>query len=338
MSQRKKKQNPLVFKSTRPKLDLPSYVTTLVNPFDDSAKGTKIHDENASKTFTFQCRQFVDMEVNNVGMSYFQLYPNIHEFYNQVGMNDTDLPTTGIISGGSAFTTDDVAEFSDLTSSGVKYRIVSWGFRLVCLEEALNAKGRILVRELDADGAKNSVGTTGVSDNTVNIPITHDMDITVIPNHISTGYKDFMPLTSSYTDVANDAAQEHAWRTVGLTVIGATPSGTANTGAVRFSIEVVYNLELLPKIGSIGMRLSTPPAPHSNQVLEAVHNTRAVVPLVHKTPSLGQQIKKFATRALTSVADYALDRLTGGASHFLESRVLPHLTNVGRRSGLFIKN
>jgi hypothetical protein len=194
--------------------------------------------------------------------------------------------------------------------------------------DALNAKGRVLIREMDSYQAyASSPGqdVTLLTDNYANVPHTHDMDYTIIPNHVSDKYKQFQAWTTSYYDMNADAANDPPFRAVALTMTGFTGSGSVDTQVEALQAEIVYNIEVLPLVGSIGMRIATDPAPHSNATLEAVHNTRAALPLVHKTPSLWQRVKKLATGALSTVGNIALDRITGGLSSYMRSKGLPNL-------------
>jgi hypothetical protein len=204
------------------------------------------------------------------------------------------------------------------------------------LINAHDAQGRILIRELDTDGAVNSVGILGLSDNTVNVPHTHDMDLTILPNHIGAEYKRFQDFDTTYTFMIGDAAIETPWRSIGISLVGFNGSGAADTHKAVLSAEIVYNIEVLPKIGSVGMRLATDPAPHSHVVLEATHNTRASTALVHHTPSLWSKIKSTAKKALITAGEFALGRITGGVSTYLQNKnVLPQLANYARDSMLF---
>jgi hypothetical protein len=308
-----------------------------VNPFADSAKGGKIHDENASKTFPFQERIVVNLGVNSNGMGYGQIYPFLKEYYKHVDGTAAFLPsTTGTLSGSATFTSIDVPDYSSLNSDGVRYRIVSYGIRVISLVNAMDAQGRIIIRELDADGATQNSGTLGLSDNTVTIPHTHDMDLTIIPNHVGAEYKRFRDFSRTYTISLADGADEPPFRAIGITCVGFDPSSSGTALKDALSLEVVYNLEILPKIGTIGMRLATDPAPHSNTVQEAVSNTRASLPLVHHTPSVWSKVKKFAKDALVTAGQFALGRITGGVSNYLQNKnLMPQIANYARDSMLF---
>jgi hypothetical protein len=324
-----KKRNNFVTRSARPTtLDYVDHVSGLVNPFSDSAKGTKIHDENAGKTFPYQVRIVQPLLINEHGAGYTEFYPSLHEYTAGVGPTSTNLSASGVLGTTASFSTPDIPDYSSLSGVGMRYRIVSWGVRIMSTTDALNAKGRVLIREMDSYQAyASSPGqdVTLLTDNYANVPHTHDMDYTIIPNHVSDKYKQFQAWTTSYYDMNADAANDPPFRAVALTMTGFTGSGSVDTQVEALQAEIVYNIEVLPLVGSIGMRIATDPAPHSNATLEAVHNTRAALPLVHKTPSLWQRVKKLATGALSTVGNIALDRITGGLSSYMRNKGLPNL-------------
>ncbi len=318
---KKKVSKPLVVRSTAVHTAVAGEVAGLVNPFDDSARDSKLYDSNAARTFTFQSRQIQTMECNFNGMGYNQYYPYIRQFQRGVDMTtDAFLPPSGVLSGTATFTGLNVTDYTSLTGNGHKYRVCSWGLRVTCTDPALSAQGRLLIRELDDEGATANANTLALSDNYVSVPITHDMDYTIIPNHVAESYQEFRPMDALHSTELNDVAATPPFRCVSLSIVGADPSAATGTGRAILSVEVVYNLEIQPAIGTIGMRLSTPPAPHSHALTEAANNTRTNVSLVHKTPSVWSTIKRAATSALKSVGNYALGRLTGGLSDILSNK------------------
>jgi hypothetical protein len=333
MKQEKKRKQTFVYKGVQP--ELVDHVAGMVNPFSDEAEHSKIHDANASKTFCFQSRQYKTVEINSNGMGYTEFYPALKDYVKGVNTNGAGtaamLPTSGTLSAGATFTSVDVADYTNLAAVAYRYRIVSWGIRITCVTEALGTKGELLIRELDAIGALQGVGTFGISDNTVRIPITHDMNICIVPNSVGESYKDFRNVTTTYATEQADVAIEAAYRHVGLTLIGCDNDQAADTTKIILTAEVVYNLEILPTIGSIGMRMASPPAPHSNTILEAVHNTRAATPLVNSAPSLWQKVKKIAGQALLGVGEMALGRVGGLLGNYIQSkRMLPQIADYTR--------
>jgi hypothetical protein len=296
---------------------MPSYVSAMVNPFDEKAVGTKIHDANATDTFSYQLRGFYNMQVNDVGTGALEIRPNIYQTFKLINGYLAAAPTTPCINGsgivdaaivgGTDVTFFDASGYTSLAAITDRYRIVSWGVRIINMEAALGSKGRIILRELSTSGTSGGDDINEVVDSMVALPNTHDLDITVIPTHIGEQYQDFKDGNSSYTDALA------GYKSIGISLIGFDEAAAA-TSETRLNIEYVFNLEIIPLLATIGMRLSTGAAPHSHAVLEAVHNTRTQLSLVHPTPSLWSRIKAVASSALKSVGNYALDHITGGLS------------------------
>jgi hypothetical protein len=314
-NRRNAKKEKFVFKSGVAD-QMPSYVSAMVNPFDEKAVGTKIHDANASDTFCYQVRGYYNMQVNDVGSGYLEVRPNIYQAFRLVNGYLAAAPTTPTVNGagivdaaaaGGDITLFDVSGYTSLAALTDRYRIVSWGIRIINMEAALGSKGRIILRELSTTGGSAGDDTNEVVDSIVALPNTHNLDITVIPSHIGEQYQDFKDGNSSYSDALA------GYKSIGISLIGFDEAAAA-TSETRLNIEYVYNLEVIPLLATIGMRLSTGAAPHSHAVLEAVHNTRTQLSLVHPTPSLWSRVKAVASSALKSVGNYALDHITGGLS------------------------
>jgi hypothetical protein len=305
------------------------HVASLVNPFAAAASGSKIHDENASKTFTFQSKQIIDIPINMHGVGYTEVSPTIKEYIRRIDGGDGSISGSGTIMGGTvAQEKFDVTDYDDLVAGAVRYRVVSWGVRLTA--PYLNhdeTKGTILIKELSETRILSSTSVTDLPDNYVNLPITKELDVTVIPNHIGESYKDFIGTGSTFQSLDSTTL---GWNGIGLLIMGA-PTGPSSTNRPCVQAEVVYNLEILPKITSITMRMATDPAPHDYGIMQSVHNTRAALPLAHKSTSLWSKVKSFATSALKSLGHYALDRVSGGLLSYVEGR--PELKRVTNAAG-----
>jgi len=336
MTNKKRGNNTFVTKSARRiSPEYVDHVAGLVNPFADSAKGSKIHDENSGNTFSYQVRSITPVLVNEFGSGYTEFYPSLHEYVSGIGPASANMSAGGVLGTAAAFSLQDVPDFTSLTTVGMRYRIVSWGVRLISTTDALSAKGRVLVRELDSYQAYASTpgqNVTVLSDNYANLPHTHDMDFTIIPNHVSDKYKQFQGFSVSYYDMNSDPANDPPFRAVGLTLTGFTGTGVLDTQTEALQAEVVYNIEVLPLVASIGMRLATDPAPHHTATLEAVHNTRAAAPLAHKSTSLWSKIKNIAGRAISTAGNFALDRLTGGLATYIKQKtpMISYIPNMSR--------
>jgi hypothetical protein len=327
----KKTKKSLIYKTPVPKLNLVDHVAGLVNPFSDEAIGSKIHDSNGSRTFTFKSVSRFALTTGTAGVGYTEFYPALKEAV-RTGVSPMVIPSTLIIPGSPTYNVHDVSEYTNFAASTSRYRIVSWGIRLTCPTTAFDTKGEILVRELEGVkyGASNDAGY--YSTNYMRVPLTHDLDITIIPDHQGDAYMKFGEVQETYELNAADPARENPFKCVSVTVIGGIASVTA------LNAEVVFNLECIPVISSLAARQVTPAAPHSTHLLEAAHNTRSAVPIVHKTSSLWSKIKGFAKDALSTGAEMVLGKAGGMLSKYLmgKAQMLPAL--VGPRPQLLLRN
>lgn len=327
----KAKKKALLYKTPVPKLDLADHVVGLVNPFANEAIGSKIHDANGSRTFTFKSVTRVALGSGASGNSYSEFYPALKT---AIRAADTamNIPATLIIPGSPSYTLHDISEYTNFLASTSRYRIVSWGVRLTCPTTAFDTKGEVLVRELESVKYATSNNIGYYSTNYMRVPLTHDLDITIIPDHQGDAYMNFGEVQETYELNAADPARENPFKCVGVSVIGGIASTTV------LNAEVVFNLECIPVISSLAARQVTPAAPHSHQLLEAAHNTRSAVPIVHKTQTLWQKIKGFAKSALTTGAEMVLGRAGGMLGNYLthKAQMLPALT--GPRPQLLLKN
>lgn len=332
-SKSRSKGKGLVYKSQPVPIELVNHVSGLVNPFSDEARNKKIHDANASKTFTFRSVSTLKIPVNTAGDGYAQFNPTIKAGLRAL-KGETSIVINGDkIDGSPAFFNNDVTEYQDLTSSGSRYRVVSWGIRLISTENALDAKGQMLIREMDLNATANT-STMTYTDNYQIVPITHDMDYSIIPNHVGESYRSFIPMNTNYTALLADDAIEPGYKSIHITFSGmtkGTASGDPPTYPTVITAEVVYNLEILPLVNSIGMRLATNPAPHSHDLLAAVHNTRTAAPLVHKSSSLWSKIKGVASNVLKSGTNFLLNRYGGPAGAMLTNFLTGAGDSLARR-------
>jgi hypothetical protein len=332
----KKKQN-FVYKTGGPKTEIVDHVAGLVDPFHPSSKDKKIHDANGSKTFTFSSIGRFGIPTGASGNGYAEFYPALAS-NSAILQGNTNIGSNGLIPASPNFTVSNLPEYTDLAATTARWRIVSWGLRITSLENALDAKGQIMIREVTEENQSQNDDVFAYTEEYTTLPITHNMDYVVIPNHLADSYTRFMPPGVPYATMLSDNALEPGYKAIGITIIGATAGDGTATSPSLINVEVVYNLELLPLVGTFGVRISTDPAPHDYTVIQAAHNTRASLPLVVKKPSLWQTVKGLASRALHTGAEMFLgkaggmlsDYITGlGKKHLpmVKARTLPLLTN-----------
>jgi hypothetical protein len=303
-------------------------VASLVNPFSEESRGTKVPDANASNTFTFRSTTLFTLDtLASSGQAYVEIKPAL-------ALAISHLKSGSVIASNGSITTSviestNIGEYTTFIASAHKYRIVSWGVRVTCPQSAFDAKGRILIREIEKSSMGVGFNTYAYGNKYQSVPITHDMDIVVLPSRCGESYQCFVDSDVTYTDLIEDPAIEPGFKAISLTVEG-------GPGAVTsvLQCEVVYNLECIPLLGSIAAQMSTPPSYHSHRTLEAVHNTHQMAQLVHPHKTLGDKIKGFALKALKAVGNFALQRATNYASTIVPG--LSSLTGPSRQ--LLLKN
>jgi hypothetical protein len=324
----KKKSNGrrgIVYRSNPPQLlsAASEHIADFVNPFSPSAKGTKIHDANAANTFTVQTKTLYQIGVNNAGSCCVDVYPTLEGQFRTVDPAVAFLNASGFLTNGATFSSSDASIATTLQNNSLRMRVVSWGIRLISLSSALDASGQLVIREIDEVNAKDyglSKSMVSPTDNWISVPHTHDMDLTILPNHNGESYYNFRGPDWDW-DQEDTLELDHAWRAINITGTGIKASGSDTTAVSTFQLEVVMNMECQPVFNTLGSIISSPAAPHHVEKLAAINNTRTKLALVHKTPSLWSKVKATAKNVLSTVGHYALDRLTGGVSSAVENFV-----------------
>lgn len=299
MAKARKGKQGAIFKPDKP---VPvELVHALVNPFHPGAGNVKMHDANSAKTFSYQSRSRKVFATDANGMGYMELKPTLNDCETHM---TSAIPTSYILPGaGNTSVASDVADYSAIGSAGAQYRIVSWGIRVHAIEAPLNRSGRVQVRVLA--GTQMAVNNRDLSiygEETYECPVS-DCDLLIIPPNNGEYYQDFRPQTYFY---ANDGLEPY--RLIGISIGGATASTDV------LSVELVYNLEILPDITEVGARLSSEAAPHSTKVLESVHNARSKMPTTSHSRSFWQNIKQTLGQIAGVAGEVVLGRLGAGIS------------------------
>lgn len=333
------KSKGLVYKDSPPTVQAIEHVAGLVNPFSQQSRQQKIHDANSSKTFTFTSVTKVQIPTNAAGGGYAQFNPTLNTVAKWL-KGDT-LTNAG--DGGNEINvspdwgSSHITEYDDLVSSGARFRIVSWGIRLLSLENALDAKGQVLIREMDYNAVSGTEVDT-YTDNYMMVPVTHNMDLAIIPNHVGESYQTFIPMDVQYNTLLTNNAIDPGYKSIHISLFGLTAGNGTPTSPPHLTAEIVMNLEILPLISSIGMRLATPPAPHSHAIMEAVHNTRTATPLVAKHQSIWSKIKSVASNVLSTGAQYLLGRAGGVLANYVNRVGTPYINRLTARATPLITN
>jgi hypothetical protein len=327
-----------VYKSTN--APLVSHVSDLVNPFSPGAVGKKIHDSNSARTFTLQSRTNHVMTCNTVGMGYVEIYPTLNNQLTGVDTSvGTALPTTGIVGATPATSSTDAADFSLIDDASKKFRIVSMGIRIVSTQAALNAQGRVIIKVLDKSLIYNNTVAVGVNtfllgEESYTESINANTDLTIIPPNNGNEYFNYLDPEIRSVDFEEalggggfSNTLNYPYRPIGITISGCT---TGTNELPVFNIEVVMNLELLPTIDKLSARIATEAAPHSTQILEAVHNTRARTPTTSPSSTMGSKVWAVAKHVAGNLATKGFNALTSYLTGGMAPRITygPHQTPV----------
>jgi hypothetical protein len=314
-STKSKRGNLPVYRSTPSDISVVDHVAGLVNPFSSDAKGSKIHDANGARTFTLSSISSHAIPTGVSGNGYAEFYPALKVSANITNII-THIPSSLIMPAAPTVDPFDIAEYTDLNNNTSRYRIVSWGIRLTCVQSAFDAQGTVLIREIESPHITAGQDCGVYTSNYIRLPITHDMDYTIIPDHQGEEYHRFNLPSTTYATCIADVACEPGFKAVSITVIGST----VNTSTV-LNAEVIYNLELLPLIGTLTMKMATDAAPHSHAVLAAVHNTRMTNPLAAKSSGILAGIKALAQKALHAGGQFLLGPPGGMIADYISNKL-----------------
>lgn len=290
------------------------HISDSVNPFSKGALGKKIHDKQSANTFTLQARQKVIISTNTNGMAYHEFRPTLAGCnYGPLSTTASFLPTTGTLTG-ATYIVDTLPTYSSIVANVHRYRTVSFGIRISCMDAALSAKGQLMIKTLDQSLCVDGKNVLTYNDDTTVVPITHDMDIFVVPPHTE-GYGKFLEVSSSYQNIDDDPALINAFRQVGLTL-----SGCPTTNQPYLAVEWIVNIECEPIVEQITAQLATPPYPEHPIMQSAISNTRSILPSVHSgAKSLWTKVKEAGKQALL----VAGEALLGRAGSRLMSMIAP---------------
>lgn len=289
--------------------DVVPYIQAAVDPFHPAAKNIKIHDNNGAPSITVQARKNYVLSTTANGVATLRFHPLLNECISVY--NGTAISVTGQFPGaGVSWSATQVEGYTSIADSCDEFRVVSMGIRLTTVEAALNCKGTVYITEVPGtwQGVGNEyINTSGPRN--YNCALTKGMDLTIIPDSNGFQQHEYIPVTSTAT------SDNYGFQSIRLAVVGATVSTAV------INVEVVINIEAIPKINSLGSYLATPAAPDSSHVREAIANTRAQLHHTNPTPTLGSRIKSaigsLGQMVLNGAADVLLPRATGYLSRLL---------------------
>lgn len=301
---------------------LADHVTGQIDPFSPNAKGMKLFDANQTASFTLESRALYNMPINNQGCGYAEVSPFLADEWLTLLGAAADIAasaTTGaVITTGTGVS----GAYTALSTQVARYRIVSYAIRVYCTQAPLNRQGRVLIRELPATQMLINTSEISMAEENYFGSLADGLDIQVTPGAVGDQQYDYIPLTMDYATSLANVADTPPFKKIGITIYGGVT--TSNNNAI-VTVEVIKQLEILPEVTSILRFGVTDAAPHSNQMMETINNTRASIPLVHNTKTWRARLRQFATSSLSALGDagmraagLALTRYLGGPATLLQ--------------------
>jgi hypothetical protein len=256
------------------------HVHAITNPFSDEARGSKIPDDDSSKSIPMTLWDIHTFSATGTNFAC-GIQPALR--------NNIYTALTIVSSTVTAWNPgQDITDYSALSSAIHQFRIVSWGVRVFSTLAPTDQSGyfRIITLPESNFGSALNYGSTFFEE--VKAYPLSDTTVHWISKPIGTAWKEY-----------KDVSATMDWDRV-LVVANGLPSGAS--GAI--TVEVVYNIEVQPNIGSITGSLATPALEHKPHVLTAAANTLAKHAGSHIQRNFGEVIKTFGRRALEAAVSY----------------------------------
>lgn len=216
------------------------------NPWCNQAINAKLYDTNATPSLTYSNRQIFKVTTDGSGSAACAIIPYLSAIY-QTGTVVGSTVTAW--SGGTATTF-----VAQITSTGIDTnRIVTYGFKFVTTSAWTSATGLLIVNEVNGNftSATGQPITSPLVGSRAEIYPVRDSKVTVIAKPTSANAGDYVPYNSL-----------NAWTSYLLGFSGC-PTNT-DIGYV----EVMINIEWLPKAYTGYVMLATAAAPNIPSVLE----------------------------------------------------------------------
>jgi len=258
----------------------------LTHPWSKAARGSKIPDDDSTRSVSYQQRFTVPIPVVTGGFGGCIVRPNPTS---GTVWTAATADATGILTWSGPFTDPDVAQ---ITAAADTYRIVSFGVRVYSLLAPTAQSGYIKVMTTPSivSTAAPFLTSGGLFERVETFP-TANSDIHWISSPVGTTWKEYLPIgtIASYENVA-------------IYLAGLPVSSTA------MQLELIYNLELQAKPGDLTSALATNALAHNPTALAAASHVHAkkVTPLNASTTTVGSMLKRMAVQGLHSVASYML--------------------------------
>lgn len=256
-------------------------VHALTNPFSDHARGAKIPDADSSRSVAMQIVDLNTFDADANGRL-------AVSFVGSMGGTVTAAATMNSTQVTAWSTTAALSDYTTLTGALDKYRIVSWGIRVYSTLAPTSRSGWFKVITLPERFATPFTYNSGFFEEVKAYPMTED-SVHWISKPIGSSWKEYSTFASTGF---------LAWDNVIVVAAGLPASAV---GAL--CVEVVYNIEAQPKLGSLTGSAATPAADYKPHVLTASAKTLARHGGSHAGNAFGAVIASFAESALRSAAN-----------------------------------
>jgi hypothetical protein len=279
-------------------------VHSLVNPFSSSARGSKLPDVDSSRSvpISIVTRNPV-ATIGSAGVWAVRLKPSLANW----SAGATTITGSVVTTLGAA---SSVPDYTALASQFIKYRIVSWGFKIYCTLPPTEQAGQFQVIT-DPDIGNGADTASSFYEENLTFP-NSEQTVQWVSKPIGNQYLNYIPMTD-----------DHSWDEVLIYA-----SGLSNVNATTHLIETFYNIECQVMLGQITAAIATPAADHKPHVLAAVAT-------VHKK-SAGARVGAAVKAGLLGWIKGALGRAANIGMNYVGSMLgsktgmsLPQLTQYG---------
>jgi hypothetical protein len=278
--------------------DIARNVHGIINPFSDDARGTKIPDENSSRSVAVTVKGIYDL--TSSGTTYAAYFkPSLKQV-----VTKANVITAGEVTswGTPQGMTDTLALEAGFTS----YRIVSWGLRVYTTSALLSQSGnyRFITLSENPTGGITALNSS-LYESVEDFPAPQG-DVSWTSRPMGDEFKQYVPMAS-----------EQAWDGV-LFYASGLP-----TDAPFARAEVVFNIEAQTKIGSVTGGVATPAAKHHPVKMTAADHARAQTKHADHSKSLVKTLWDTAKSSVISAVSAYGSPLLGAGANALMNWAMP---------------
>jgi hypothetical protein len=232
-------------------------VQHFVNPFSEGP-GQKLYDRFTGRSVAYRTRTFNTLTSQAGGVFAVQFLGKVGSgsYLNPTYTAGGIFPTTGR---GAA---TGPADQASILANFDKYRITSWGVRVYNTTAPLSSSGFLTF----ATHAYGDSAILNAYNPATDVPLQRT-EVPLTPGCVFEWWGRPLDNQAEEFQAISGTAFENNWTALVLSYTGAA--------ATTVRLEVVYNLELLPKAGTFTEKLATPANPEWPAVEQAVANIRA---------------------------------------------------------------